>query len=219
LTDAIRLWPTPNHHEQKRGPGFSAKDCHYAPHDLTTEVEMWRTPDARVMNEGEGQATFFARREELKKKGYNGNGAGIPLSIATTGWLTPRPLTGGYCYADPLTVTRKGIDANGIKRTLHLLNQAESWAFSPPDQPTPGGPPFYERVRILLQLCHQLKRLLPSPWNKTKALFKPKLNPDFVDWLQGLPPGFTSEEFDSSVMETWLSRCRRLCASVSSPES
>jgi hypothetical protein len=40
------------------------------------------TPDASVANLGEGPETWYARREKLKDKGYNGNGAGVPLSIA-----------------------------------------------------------------------------------------------------------------------------------------
>jgi hypothetical protein len=107
------------------------------------------------------------------------------------------------------------------KEEMGLDQQARFWptrTSSPPDPPIPAGPPFCERVRILLRLCRQLKRQLPSPYSKTRSIFRPKLNPDFVDWLQGLPPGYTSEGFDSSAMETWLSRCRRRCASLCSPE-
>ena len=49
---------------------------------IPTCAPWWPTPDASVANYGEGPTTWLARREELKKKGYNGNGAGMPLAIA-----------------------------------------------------------------------------------------------------------------------------------------
>lgn len=39
------------------------------------------TPNAWVSQDGEGPETWLARREELKAKGINGNGAGMPLTI------------------------------------------------------------------------------------------------------------------------------------------
>jgi len=64
----------------------------------------WPTPDANVMNEDESQETFYARRELLKAKGYNGNGADVPLTIASTGWcfrsLPPaRPTPAGLPFS------------------------------------------------------------------------------------------------------------------------
>lgn len=41
----------------------------------------WATPSAAVVNDGEGVSTWRARQESLKQKGYNGNGAGVPLTI------------------------------------------------------------------------------------------------------------------------------------------
>lgn len=53
-----------------------------APLTKETASGSWPTPDASVANLGEGPETWYARREELKAKGINGNGAGVPLSIA-----------------------------------------------------------------------------------------------------------------------------------------
>jgi hypothetical protein len=41
----------------------------------------WPTPNASVANDGEGPETWRKRQALLKEKGYNGNGAGVPLSI------------------------------------------------------------------------------------------------------------------------------------------
>ena len=51
--------------------------------------EAWPTPNARISQDGEDPTTWLARREELKKKGYNSNGAGTPLTIASLQWPTP----------------------------------------------------------------------------------------------------------------------------------
>lgn len=49
----------------------------------------WPTPAGSVAQDGEGPATWLARRERLKAKGINGNGAGTPLTIAVQLWPTP----------------------------------------------------------------------------------------------------------------------------------
>jgi hypothetical protein len=66
-------------------------------HDGTTlldKVRDWPTPDGHVMNDGERAETFFARRERLKAKGYNGNGAGVPLAMRAQVWNTPNTMDG-----------------------------------------------------------------------------------------------------------------------------
>jgi hypothetical protein len=50
----------------------------------------WPTPGAQISNDGETPETWQARADKLKEKGINGNGAGMPLSIATLNWPTPR---------------------------------------------------------------------------------------------------------------------------------
>jgi hypothetical protein len=42
-----------------------------------------------VVQGREGPATWLARRERMLAKGYNGNGAGMPLTIAAKLWPTP----------------------------------------------------------------------------------------------------------------------------------
>ncbi len=60
--------------------------------------ETWPTPDASVMNEGEGLATWEARRQREKAKHRNGNGFGTPLAIKvqqTDVWPTPQSYSKG----------------------------------------------------------------------------------------------------------------------------
>lgn len=51
----------------------------------------WPTPDASVMQDGEGLKTWTARRELLRAKKNNGNGCGMPLTIAAqlAPWCSP----------------------------------------------------------------------------------------------------------------------------------
>lgn len=51
---------------------------------LADEVEhLLPTPSACVANDGESTETWLARRERVKATGVNGNGMGMPLTIAT----------------------------------------------------------------------------------------------------------------------------------------
>lgn len=51
---------------------------------------MWPTPNASLVQDGEEPETWLARREVLRAKGINGNGAGMPLTIAAKMLPTPR---------------------------------------------------------------------------------------------------------------------------------
>lgn len=53
---------------------------------------MWATTSASVSNDGEQPETWRARQAKLVEKGYNGNGAGVPLAIqAQEQCLSSRP--------------------------------------------------------------------------------------------------------------------------------
>ena len=51
-------------------------------------VRMWPTPDASVAQLGEGTKTWLERRERVKQTAQNGNGMGMPLTIAVQLWPT-----------------------------------------------------------------------------------------------------------------------------------
>jgi hypothetical protein len=52
------------------------------------------TPAACLPNDGERPETWLARREKVKAKGINGNGMGMPLSIAAQLLPTPKAADG-----------------------------------------------------------------------------------------------------------------------------
>lgn len=60
------------------------------------------TPSACVANDGEGTATWLARRERVKLTAANGNGMGMPLTIAALliGETTSQPSAAGSASPD-----------------------------------------------------------------------------------------------------------------------
>lgn len=62
---------------------------------MTTCAPLWPTPVGSVAQLGEGPATWLARRERVKAKGINGNGMGLPLTMAVQ--MDPMDWTDGKC--------------------------------------------------------------------------------------------------------------------------
>lgn len=79
LTGVTRNWPTPNQHDSMgaRGPGFSATDRHYRPHDLNSATDTWRMPDAA----GEGGPR--------NRQGSMDAGHQITIAEQAEHWTTP----------------------------------------------------------------------------------------------------------------------------------
>lgn len=69
--------------------GFAYERPTSGPRIDDSESLSWPTPDASVSNE-EDLATWDARRQAMKAKGYNGNGCGTPLAQAVQMWPTPQ---------------------------------------------------------------------------------------------------------------------------------
>ncbi|MCA0217950.1 MAG: hypothetical protein LCH43_11420 [Actinobacteria bacterium] len=73
---------------------------------LPEEEELLPTPAASVANDGEGTETWLARRERVKLTAKNGNGMGMPLTIAallleeSTGESTPAQSPDGSSLLD-----------------------------------------------------------------------------------------------------------------------
>src|SRR4029077_16834095 len=88
------LWPTPNSSKAGNDVTLTASgDGRQKPNKLGWAVAMWPTPDASIANDGEPLDKWQARREREKAKHRNGNGFGMPLSIAVRLWPTPTAVT------------------------------------------------------------------------------------------------------------------------------
>ena len=79
--------------------GVVSKQDKLEPRSVEIGGSAWPTPAASVINDGEDPKVWFARRERLKKTANNGNGAGVPLTIAAASWPTPtaRDYKDGAC--------------------------------------------------------------------------------------------------------------------------
>ena len=116
LSSAVDRWSTPNAHDAtgQRGPGFTLTDNHYFPHDLATEAELWRSPDAP---KARGVRTHTTSQ---------GHGDQITIAEQAEMWMTPNVQNGGRKMT-PEDAANKGATAKG-KRQVGLENQAEFWA-------------------------------------------------------------------------------------------
>lgn len=240
-------WPTPNipNREPERAED---KRPESGGEDLQTTVMRWPTPGAAISNDGEAPETWLARREVLKAKGINGNGAGTPLAMACVLWQTPQLPNGG-------DKTRGG----GRGDELLLEGQAALWmtphgmAGTDHTGKARAGGEFAEQATKAVarwatatatdhkgsskegqrrgQLSEQTECLSGLPVHQTETAGQPssethpgslprsakrRLNPLFVEWLQGLPTGWSSASasIDFERLETWLSRFRRRLRSL-----
>lgn len=195
---------------------------------LSTIAMIWPTPDAAVSNDGEEPETFFARREEVRAKGINGNGMGTPLAIAAKafpGSARPTPTANDWKGSGP-TLERKDGQMRGDRldyATEQLWSsprasdgekggpnqsfgaggtplpaQAVQWA-TPSVADTTGGRMTRSGDRsnepLLKGQANTLASPLPVhptyPVGKVSSKVRRSLNPLFVEWLMGWPPGWT----------------------------
>ena len=119
-----------------------------------SDGSAWPTPSASVVNDGESPETWFARRERLKAKKINGNGAGTPLTIASVAWPTP--------------AARDWRGANG------------------PEHMTRERPHMDQLPNYVCHASHQAQTT-SDDGNESPT----RLNPLFVEWLMGMPIGWT----------------------------
>lgn len=176
-----------------------------------TPCETWATPSASIANDGEDPLTWLARAEELKAKHVNGNGAGMPLTVQASLWLTPH----GFANTDA-----SGHEAGAAGE--FAKQQVNRWATSPQVQAS-GRRSIWKAVlplnakeyeSLLTQLQANGVAYLPLTPNS----HRPRLNPLFVEWLQGMPRGWITGPAGSinfEDLEIWLCLSRRLCVLLS----
>jgi DNA (cytosine-5)-methyltransferase 1 len=164
---------------------------------------FWPTPSASVVNDGEPVEKWEARRASLEAKHSNGNGAGTPRTIAARNWPTPTardvkgsdlPRRNGSPSLPELVQnwpTPRASDTNGVGRHgtggLDLRTVVGDW---PPDGEDSGLSRLRRMISRHGHMC--------SP----ECL---RLNPQFVNWLQGFPPGWTDcESTATQWFPSWL---------------
>lgn len=158
---------------------------------LTGQAAQWPTPSAAVMNDAESPESWHARAEAIKERGINGNGAGLPLTIAAKSWPTPNS-------RDHKGSDHKGSDLPSRNGGASLSHAAEQGVFS---HSSPQAP-------------QMVAGLACSPSTPTSPL---RLNPAFGEWLMGWPSQWTRAEpsaSSASATALWRSRLQSQLSSL-----
>ncbi len=185
--------------------------------------KLWRTPTSQSENalRGNGMTAETAQRRV-------DNGHTVNLQDQVTLWYTPTVPNGGRVLSEDTGPT--GMTPDGIKRQVGLENQARRWptitvadsrasasltaggerkgAFNP-------GVTLTDAIRIYSPLAQVTVKT-----GKQHSKERRSLNPLFVEWLMGWPPGWTLGAWtDFACSATELSRFKQrmrsaLCATA-----
>ncbi len=178
---------------------------------LENQAKMWATPATIMTREGWTKEQITQRQIEVKNrtnqngKHHTGNGTGLSLAAQATIWPTPASRDHkGENSPDHL------LNGTGRKHMDQLPNFV-AHGFSHPDHPTQThGATWQYRLGTLRQLW----ALTKSSHGRSIArrLFrnrhKRRLNPLFVEWLMGWPPGHALCDCSEMEWSHWLLRMR-----------
>lgn len=138
--------------------------------DSSSSLPLLPTPAASVANDGEGPETWLARRERVKETADNGNGMGMPLTIAVQ--LLPTPSVadtqGGRKH-------RSG-DRNGELLLNGLAHHEQFGQYAP----------------AIARQEQAFGHPAPSPTEPGKN-GRPRLSAEFASWMMGAPPGWITD--------------------------
>ena len=134
--------------------------------DLKTTVQLLPTPAATNPNDGEGAASWLARRERVKLTANNGNGMGMPLPIQ----LLPTPRVKN-------NENRQSEGYGGLRGNFHgLLSGAVSWG---------------EYAAAIAR--HEQAWGVPAPAPTEAGPGGARLSARFVEWMMCLPEGWVTD--------------------------
>ncbi|WP_288199484.1 hypothetical protein [uncultured Pleomorphomonas sp.] len=165
-------------------------------------AHLWSTPRASDGEKGGPNMSFGA--------------GGEPLPSMAANWMSPRVSRGGWMN-----------QRNGSKK-LTMEGQAMAWA-TPSVADTTGGRMTRSGARsneLLLkgqaeQISAASLSTPPSPETPTagepSSPERRSLNPLFVEWLMGWPPGWTSFACSATALFLWKRRMRSALLSLASP--
>lgn len=160
-----------------------------------SDCSSWPTPSASLPQDGEDPETWFARREELKKKGNSGNGAGVPLAIAAKSWPTPAARDEKSGDASAATLERNARPLNEVVKAWKTPNarDGENGIALRGEDHIWGYRGLDEHV-VAFHQAHPSS--INGPKSSKPAQTSLQLSPRFVEWMMGFPIGWT--EFKGS---------------------
>lgn len=182
---------------------------------LRSQVSAWPTPTA---NDWKGSGPTLERKD--------GQMRGDRLDYATEQlWYTPNVPNGGRVLSSDTSPT--GITADGIKRQVGLENQAGYWPtirahevgnyqYSRGDKSKPVETLTGKSVSF--HLAHPTYQV-----GETSSHPRRSLNPLFVEWLMGWPPGWTLLAWtdfacSATALSAWKARMRSALLQLGLPE-
>lgn len=164
---------------------------------LEEAVALLPTPSAEFTDVPDTE-TFLARREREKAKGRNGNGFGLTLPMAIT--LLPRP----HGFGKDGQKRRPGPTGNELGRAITKLLPTPT---SMDERGSRGhrldGTPYSENSGVTLtDAALSTGEITPPPsTGGDGSSDAPRLNPSFVEWMMGLPDGWTDTGSPLSATE------------------
>lgn len=198
--------------------------------NLNEVTAMWPTPSAALTNDGEEPQTFLARQERLKEKGINGNGAGIPLTIASKMWPTPEGIRDAKSPGTRALLARRQDES---ARGQPLMEVAAHWPTPTVGDAKSSGSRNTEDSNanfgvsltdVALGSFGTGRSSRQDPQTTTPGAVSSQqdrtslprsLNPNFVEWLMGWPLGWTDSASREMEWSRYLQRQRTALSSLS----
>ena len=178
--------------------------------NLDDWTAIWPTPTASLTNDGENPQTFEARRQRNLAKGLNGNGMGVPLTMAVKTWPTPTASGGEKAP----THYSRGPSNPSLGLAVKMWPTPAASDAQGRGYTRDGGEKGRERPALsgMAASLSSLLDLLTTRHGSAPSNRTPRLNPLFVEWLMGLPSGWT--DCDCSATE-WFRWKRRMHTELS----
>lgn len=185
--------PTSAHHMD--GSGFSS---------LPPDGDLFPTPAASVANDGESTESWLARRERVKLTAANGNGMGMPLTIAVQLLPTPQARDGKGVPGD-------GFNEASLPRAVAHLLPTPKAGDADFGMPRTSGRPPEKSTHLATRVEHTKPadswgsyaaaierweavtgRQAPEPTEAGPNGGR-RLAARFVEWMMGLPAGWVTD--------------------------
>ena len=193
--DTTQDWPTPRASSKKSDSGSSQRLKQGANPGLNDMATMWPTPDANEGNGGRRARKGCSQTGQMP----DGSKVSVNLQAAVDLWDTPQAHDGRRPGADLSSTQGANLSpASGgtVGESGGLGTEVPYW---------PPGPASRDEWQRILAIRPDLA---------------PRLNPRFVEWLQGLPAGWCQlEPMNCDAWEIWLCRSRRGCVADSLGET
>ena len=221
LQTAVRLWPTPRAGDGRKGPDWNYVAQQRQSPALPTAVRLWPTPvvsdsDRQSAKYGGGNETLLGAvasrwptpmAHDAKAPGPSAKDRGEPSLSAKL--LYPTPVVSQHYQ------NRSASPGASLRPSLTGMAETDSW-------PTPAArdakdsgrePSQWERHTPGLSI--QVQPDWPTPGGADSHGQMPeefrggRLNPRWVEWLMGIPIGWTSSEplATGSYRQWWLAFC------------